>query len=80
MKVYILTLAIFTIAKLVFMLVNYEGHAFDIGDVFNVIRHGLTLDLSTSLYFLILPQWAPSGGTTVGCAPSCASTMPSLPP
>ena len=55
MKVYILTLAIFTIAKLVFMLVNYEGHAFDIGDVFNVIRHGLTLDLSTSLYFLILP-------------------------
>ena len=55
MKVYILTLAIFTFAKLVFMLVNYEGHAFDIGDVFNVIRHGLTLDLSTSLYFLILP-------------------------
>ena len=54
-KVYMLTVAIFIAAKLVFMLVNYEGHAFGIGDVVAVIVHGLSLDLSTSLYFLILP-------------------------
>ena len=50
-----LTVAIFIVAKLVFMLVNYEGHAFGISDLWSVIRHGLSLDLSTSLYFLILP-------------------------
>ena len=55
MKVFMLTVAIFIAAKLVFMLVNYEGHAFGIGDVVAVIAHGLSLDLSTSLYFLILP-------------------------
>ena len=50
-----LTVAIFIVAKLVFMLVNYEGHAFGISDLWSVIRHGLSLDLSTSLYSLILP-------------------------
>lgn len=55
MKVYMLTVVVFIAAKLVFMLVNYEGHAFDIGNVWAVIVHGLSLDLSTSLYFLILP-------------------------
>ena len=55
MKVYILTVVIFIAAKLVFMLVNFEGHAFGISDVFDVILHGLSLDLSTSLYFIILP-------------------------
>ena len=55
MKVYILTVVIFITAKLVFMLVNYEGHAFAIGDVCDVVLHGLSLDLSTSLYILILP-------------------------
>ena len=55
MKVYMLTVVIFIAAKLVFMLVNYEGHAFGVSDVVAVIAHGLSLDLSTSLYFLILP-------------------------
>ena len=55
MKVFMLTVVIFIAAKLVFMLVNHEGHAFDISDVMAVITHGLSLDLSTSLYFLILP-------------------------
>ena len=55
MKVYMLTLAIFIVAKVVFMLFNYEGHAFGISDMWKVISHGLSLDLSTSLYFLILP-------------------------
>jgi phosphoglycerol transferase MdoB-like AlkP superfamily enzyme len=50
-----LTVVIFITAKLVFMLVNLEGHAFGIGDVCLVILHGLSLDLSTSLYFIILP-------------------------
>ena len=54
-KMYILTLAIFIAAKLVFMLVNYEDHTFSVSDVWNVIRHGLSLDLSTAIYFLILP-------------------------
>ena len=54
-KVYMLTLAVFIVAKVVFMLFNYEGHAFGISDMWKVISHGLSLDLSTSLYILILP-------------------------
>ena len=50
-----LTLVIFIVAKVVFMLFNYEGHSFGISDMWKVILHGLSLDLSTSLYFLILP-------------------------
>ena len=55
MKVFMLTVVIFIAAKLVFMLINHEGHAFGVSDVVAVIAHGLSLDLSTSLYFLILP-------------------------
>lgn len=55
MKMYMLTVVVFIAAKLVFMLVNYEGHAFGVSDVWNVIRHGLSLDFSTAIYFLILP-------------------------
>jgi phosphoglycerol transferase MdoB-like AlkP superfamily enzyme len=54
-ETYLLTVLIFIIAKLVFMLCNQEGHQFTVGDVSDVIIHGLSLDLSTSLYFLILP-------------------------
>ena len=54
-KVYLLTVVVFIAAKVVFMLVNSEGHAFTSGDVWDVIRHGFTLDLSTSLYLLIVP-------------------------
>ena len=50
-----LTLILFIIAKVVFMLLNYPDHPFTAGDMSNVIFHGLSLDLSTSLYFLILP-------------------------
>ena len=52
---YLLTVVIFIAAKIVFMLCNTDGHAFAVGDVFDVITHGLTLDLSTALYFLIVP-------------------------
>ena len=54
-KTYLLTVLIFIIAKLVFMFCNQDGHQFTVGDVFDVVIHGLTLDLSTALYFLILP-------------------------
>ena len=50
-----LTLILFIIAKVIFMLLNYPDHPFTAGDMINVIFHGLSLDLSTSLYFLILP-------------------------
>lgn len=52
---YLWTVLIFVLAKIGFMLANQGGHAFSSGDVWDVIRHGLTLDLSTALYFLILP-------------------------
>jgi len=52
---YLLTVLIFIIAKLVFMLCNQDGHQFTVGDVWDVVVHGLSLDLSTALYFVILP-------------------------
>ena len=54
-RVYLWTVVVFIIAKVVFMLCCREGHPFSIGDIWDVICHGLTLDLSTALYFLILP-------------------------
>lgn len=54
-KVYLLTVVMFIAAKVVFMWANHEGHTFTWGDVWDVIRHGFTLDLSTSLYLLIVP-------------------------
>ena len=45
----------FIVAKPLFMLCNLKGHQVAIGDFWDVIAHGLTLDLSTALYFLILP-------------------------
>ncbi len=55
LKTYLLTLLVFVMAKQVFMLCNSEGHDIAVGDVWDVIVHGLTLDLSTALYFLIIP-------------------------
>ena len=43
------------VAKIAFMLINHEGHDFTATDVWQVVRHGLSLDLSTSLYLLIIP-------------------------
>ena len=37
------------------MVANYEGHAFGVGDVWDVVRHGIGLDLSTGLYVLAVP-------------------------
>ena len=54
-KVYLLTILLFIVAKVIFMLMNRGDHPFSAGDMFDVIRHGFTLDLSTSLYLLIVP-------------------------
>ena len=54
-KTYLWTVLVFIIAKVGFMLACHEGHVFTIADVWQVIAHGITLDLSTALYFLIVP-------------------------
>ena len=52
---YIVTVLIFVLAKMVFMFACREGHAFTLADMGDVVKHGLSLDLSTALYFLIVP-------------------------
>ena len=52
---YLLTVLIFVAAKLAFMLAYSRTASFTVGDVFDVVAHGLTLDLSTALYFLVVP-------------------------
>lgn len=54
-KFYLLTVVVFVLAKVVFMVANAEGHAFTAADLWDVIVHGLSLDLSTALYLLIIP-------------------------
>ncbi|MBO4719834.1 MAG: sulfatase-like hydrolase/transferase [Prevotella sp.] len=54
-KTYLWTVLVFIIAKLSFMFFCREGHVFSFSDIWQVITHGLTLDLSTALYFLIMP-------------------------
>lgn len=55
LRTYVLTVLLFIVAKGVFMLCNGTGHDIGFSDFFSVVRHGLTLDLSTALYFLIVP-------------------------
>ncbi len=55
LRFYLLTLLLFIAAKVVFMLCNVTDNPFKAGDVVDVIYHGISLDLSTALYFLILP-------------------------
>ena len=52
---YITTLAVFLIAKVVFMFAMRGSQAFGVSDVCDVLRHGFTLDLSTAFYFIVLP-------------------------
>ena len=55
LETFLLTVLIFIIAKVLFMLCNADEQTFSFGDMLEVIWHGLTLDLSTALYFLIVP-------------------------
>ena len=54
-KFLIVTILISMVAKIFFMLYNHANHHFSFIDVVRVIQHGLSLDFSTSLYFLIVP-------------------------
>ena len=55
LKFYALTVLMFLAAKVVFMLCNRSTGTFTVADVKDVLLHGLSLDLSTALYFLIVP-------------------------
>ena len=55
LKFYVATLFFFVVAKIGFMLYHYGGHHFVFSDMLQVIGHGMSLDLSTSLYILIMP-------------------------
>ena len=57
-KTYFLTVLVFIVAKVLFMLYNHSGHDFSISDVGQVVWNGLTLDLSMSLYLLAIPLLA----------------------
>ena len=53
-RFFLLTVAIFIAAKWCFMLIHHEN-PFGFIDLLLVPYHGLSLDLSTALYFLIIP-------------------------
>ena len=55
LKTFLWTMLVFFIAKVVFMLACHEGHIFTMADLWQVILHGLTLDISTALYILAVP-------------------------
>ena len=55
LKIYVLLTMVFVTGKLAFMFLNREGHEFSTGDMTDVVRHGLSLDLSTALYFILVP-------------------------
>ena len=55
LKTYLLTVLLFMGAKVAFMLYYKGVQAFTVADVAAVVWHGLSLDLSMSLYLLIVP-------------------------
>ena len=58
LKIYVLTVLVFVLAKVAFMLCNHDSSSFTVGDMFSVLGHGLSLDLSTALYVIIVPLLA----------------------
>lgn len=52
---YLWTTFVFIFGKALFMLYCQDEHPFSFADLFQVVAHGLTLDLSTSLYILAVP-------------------------
>ena len=55
LSIFVLTMLIFVVAKMVFMVCNIGSQTFGISDILNVLVHGFSLDFSTSLYVLSLP-------------------------
>lgn len=54
-EVYLLTVLIFVLAKVGFMFYNGASRSLGANDVFDVIRHGMSLDLSMGLYIICIP-------------------------
>ena len=55
LRIYLVTLLAFIAQKLVFLFVCGDGQPVETADVMSVVAHGLTLDLSTALYFFAFP-------------------------
>lgn len=55
LRTYGVTIVVFLLAKVAFMLANRAAHPFTGSDMADVLRHGLSLDLSAGLYFLVVP-------------------------
>ena len=55
LSAYVLTVLLFIIAKIVFVLCCGKGHAIDASDLPAILLHGLSLDLSTALYVMAVP-------------------------
>ena len=69
------TVLVFLMAKCFFMFFNHEGHPFSAADVWSVLSHGFTLDLSTALYILTVPILATIVGLWVAGLPKAAGIM-----
>ena len=69
------TVLVFLMAKCFFMFFNHEGHPFSAADVWSVLTHGFTLDLSTALYILTVPILATIVGLWVAGLPKAAGIM-----
>ena len=55
LRIYLLTIAVFAAAKLVFLAACRADRMLTLADVADVLVHGLSLDLSVALYFLVVP-------------------------
>lgn len=54
-SIYVATVMIFIVGKLCFMAYHHTDHPLTASDVSDVLWHGLSLDLSTSIYIILLP-------------------------
>lgn len=52
---YLMTILLFVIGKLAFMAYNCGDETLSCADITAVISHGITLDLSTAIYIILLP-------------------------
>ena len=53
--VYVTTVLVFIIGKLIFMGYNVGSESLSLADIMAVVAHGLSLDLSTAIYLILLP-------------------------
>ena len=55
LRSFLLTMAVFVVGKLAFMLYNHAEYDYCTRDVYEVLRHGLTMDACVSGYLLVVP-------------------------